>query len=372
MTKERLNLSNPLHVQQEKLEQVRAGHIARLRESGILQKAQRAYVAEYMPIPSGGSASLDISESLHQDMFAVSHDKDGDREHILIVQGEYHPILVGTVTASDSNESKIEANQKRGFNVPDVRSVASMVAELVELKQTGELPDLTNDLQRIEKQDPELPKPQQELPRKIVQVSQALPQEIIKTKIDLEEAIRLLSYSDVLPEQHQKDATDAIRSGESTIEYAKELVNLYATYGKQKVEELAYGMVDFCAKVLKEKNILPTMYATSISWALWDITKQSYLAKHPEKSSPEYINSLTDPFSLNPQGDQKRMEIRERHVGWEIMRRWDQGEVRAADIPIEAQRILTQGKRNETGQLRSFELAKLGHLVSQATPAVVK
>lgn len=125
-------------------------------------------------------------------------------------------------------------------------------------------------------------------------------------------------------------------------------------------------MVEFCKCILKEKNIAPTIYAPSISWALWDIAKQSYLAKHPEKSSPEYRDSLQDPFSLSSKGDQKRAEIRERHVGWEVMRRFDQGEVRTADLPVEAQQILTSGLRNETGQLKSFELAKLGRIVSDS------
>jgi hypothetical protein len=356
------NLSDPLVEQEKRLAEVHVRHIARLEESGILQKAQRAYVAEYMPIPSGGGrGGVDISDSLHANQFAVGHAQNNSVENILIFQGQSHPILVGTITNTDGSQPKIEANQKKGFNVVDVRSVASMVSQLVGLKQSGELPDLSDDLQQIAQT-----KDNAEKPEVISPLQQTEPVEPGGTVIDTDEAIHLLSYSDVLPEQYQADGLNAVKKGATTMNYAEELVNLYKQHGKQAVEKLARDMVGFCALILQKKNITPSIYAPSISWALWDIAKQSYFAKHPEESSLEYKDSLEDPFALSAKGDEKRAEIRERHVGWEIMRRADQGEVRLADLPADAQQILTSAERNETGQLRSYDLAKLGRVVAQS------
>jgi hypothetical protein len=357
-----VNLPKSLQVQENRLLEIRRSHVARLQESGILQKAQRAYMAEYMPIPSGGGvAGLDISRSLSADQFSVSHDLNGSAEQIMIFQGGHFPILVGAVTSLGGTEFKVEANQKRGFNAVDVKSVASMAKELVSSRRFGELPDLSDDLQRIERLPIEQPSdPQQSTVTNNFVKETPSPE----TKVDLEKAVRLLSYSDVLPKQYQNDAIDAIKKGEATMEYAEELVNLYQKYGPKTVEKLARDMVQFCVDVLKKNNITPTIYAPSVSWALWDIAKQSYLAKHPDKSLPEYVDSLEDPFALSAKGDKKRSEIRERHIGWEVMRRWDQGEVRAASLAPAAQQILTSGKRNETGQLRSYELAQLGHIIS--------
>lgn len=192
-------------------------------------------------------------------------------------------------------------------------------------------------------------------------------------KLDINEAIRLLSYADVsatpgvAPENDQKlqAMMEYTRNSPNGLKYARELQRMVEKHGRGQVFKYANMMRARANKTIDQLGLVPSEYADSQSWALWDMAKQSYLTRHPNKSSDEY--RLGDPMEDSNAGYSKRSEIVNRHVGWEIAHAAEQGTFQPEDLEdlpqsdVERMRaIIDVGQRNETGQLRSHFLASLG------------
>jgi hypothetical protein len=59
-------------------------------------------------------------------------------------------------------------------------------------------------------------------------------------------------------------------------------------------------------------GLKPKPYTESLSWAMWDLGKQECFFLHPDQNDPAYL--LGDPLV----SIEKRHEIVDRHVGWEL------------------------------------------------------
>jgi hypothetical protein len=194
--------------------------------------------------------------------------------------------------------------------------------------------------------------------------------------LGIDAAVELISYADVLSGDELTQALEHVRNSPNGMKYAAELVELSQQYGKDHIAKVAQKLVADCTEILAryedQFGLQPTPYAKSISWAMWDIAKQSYLAKHPEESSPEYVEGghgvapLENPLEDNYFSARKRDEIVNRHLGWELFMAKGQ----QLKVPIENMPFMLKGAfkaawsdhadLNETGQLRSYELANIG------------
>ncbi len=186
-----------------------------------------------------------------------------------------------------------------------------------------------------------------------------------RAPIDERTALELLSYADVISGEELEKAVAANASKEG---YKQTLIDLMQEHGKKEVMSQAAELRKKCLDTLKELGIEPTKYGESISWALWDITKQSYLAKHPEESDGSKYK-LGYPLAQDQNGAELLQEIIDRHVGWEIMSKHDGEENAPINLSTEATneilKILNESERNESGQLHSYDLAKVGRVVRE-------
>jgi hypothetical protein len=188
--------------------------------------------------------------------------------------------------------------------------------------------------------------------------------------LETEKAIELLSYADVLSEEEKAAAIEYTKTSPNGLKYVEELQALVQERGLERVMETAKRIKAECVVDLHSIGITPSKFGNSISWALWDIAKQSYYFKHPEERSEDYDADShvipTDMVAADPLGkgynsERKRTEIVDRHIGWEADLALNESRfpehVLKQDI---AEDIAKNGERNETGQLKSFELARYG------------
>lgn len=99
--------------------------------------------------------------------------------------------------------------------------------------------------------------------------------------------------------------------------YTAELTALSAEYGQGAIRQLSDEIRADYKNVMEKLRFTPGEYTVgeSESWSMWDIAKQSYLAKHPEESNSNY--NLVSP--LDPEHrEEKIREISSRHIGWEF------------------------------------------------------
>jgi len=174
-----------------------------------------------------------------------------------------------------------------------------------------------------------------------------------------------LSYADVLDEPTRSEAIETNRQSPNAQKYKEALQEVVMTIGVGALNGLVSRMKDTCFYEIIEYGIDPSKYMNSQSWAVWDIAKQYYYSKHPNETTEEYRDSsegaaVGNPLLNNEEGDRKREEIINRHLGWEIDLAVSQGRLDISKLPMEVRDIIITGDRNSTGQLRSFELAKLG------------
>lgn len=184
-----------------------------------------------------------------------------------------------------------------------------------------------------------------------------------RTPLTTEQAEQLLSYTDVLDDPSV--ALDYVRTNENAISYAKELVSLSENYGQIALVTFLDRVRSQYTAAVDHLGIDTSKYGKSITWPLWDLAKQSYLAKHPEQSSPEY--TLVDLFDPAHQAE-KITEISNRHLGYEFAQQYEQDHGVLDKAPrSERQKIkdlLANTPRNKSGQLPSWQLARLGELLN--------
>lgn len=184
-----------------------------------------------------------------------------------------------------------------------------------------------------------------------------------RTSLTTSQAERLLSYADVLDDPTV--ALDYVRTDKNAISYTKELVSLSENYGQIALATFSHRVRSRYATSVDRLGIDTSEYGKSITWPLWDLAKQSYLAKHPEQSSLEY--KLADPFDPAHQVE-KIAEISNRHLGHEFARQYELDHSVLDKAPkSERQKIkdlLTDTPRNKSGQLPSWQLARLGELLN--------
>jgi len=183
--------------------------------------------------------------------------------------------------------------------------------------------------------------------------------------IEIDQAVDLLSYTDVLSQDEVAAAIEFTNTSANGLKYAQELQAIVKEQGLKHVTDVAQQIQQECLEDMQKLGITPSKFAESRSWALWDIAKQRYYLTHPEERDEDYDgkNFMTprDPLAEGYDGIVKRGEIIDRHIGWEADLAASEGRYRVGgQLMDEAQEVINRGERNHTGQLRSYELAKLG------------
>jgi CRISPR/Cas system CSM-associated protein Csm2 small subunit len=179
----------------------------------------------------------------------------------------------------------------------------------------------------------------------------------------------LTYYTDVLdPREHEKELREA-RQQPSLRRYAPQLQSMAAVVGQDRLRDLADRLVAGCTTVVGVLGVEVTVYGQSRSWGYWDLAKQHYFARHPEKATEKYRDNLTDPTDTTDPAAEKRVEILTRHIGWEIEQALTGDRLRQAIVSEEwSRRLCAQHDRSERNEsdLRSYELTRLGRLGIQA------
>lgn len=91
------------------------------------------------------------------------------------------------------------------------------------------------------------------------------------------------------------------------------LDRLIKHYGEKKMIEVAIKMIAECKEVLNKVHSKHSVFLSSMTWALWDISKQIYFNEHPELTNKNYRtgNALEDPQIMR--------DLIDRHIGWEVV-----------------------------------------------------
>ena len=173
-----------------------------------------------------------------------------------------------------------------------------------------------------------------------------------------------LSYQDApLPPDVKAETLQYTVEDQSAKKYAMSLVDMSSTHTIQTLERAARAMTDECINTLHRLGIQPSPYGESVTWAMWDMSKQFYFFTHPGENDSNY--SVGDPLI-----DQtKYEEIVDRHVGWEAFAAYNGNEERDFVGQIHNPEIRTQVTSyldrtpKENGTLSSKELAELGALL---------
>jgi hypothetical protein len=202
--------------------------------------------------------------------------------------------------------------------------------------------------------------------------------EPLKTPDTLEEVVaKYFSYPDVgTPEQlvNRVQATFAMPNARN---YAEALMELANRESMQKVVDLADDMKKAMLGDARRLHMPVSAFGRDRSWAMWDIGKQFYLSKHPDKSSDEYKDKLADPMADTQEGNEKKLEIVNRHIGWEARRaysrnisKWKEEVSSKEALFASAMPLLSRPPEKSDGQLHSYELTELGSLLHQIAPSV--
>jgi len=188
--------------------------------------------------------------------------------------------------------------------------------------------------------------------------------------LDEDTAVSLISYADVLDSDEAKSAVEYTKNSENGMKYAHQLQKIVAEKGLATVMSLAEKLKDKCLEDLKSLGIKPTKFAESTSWALWEIAKQHYFFEHPDEVSDEYSGQnyvyIANPLEQDHAGKLKQEEIIDRHLGWEANIALDNREFTPHEVVRqEVLDVYFRGQRNQTGQLKSFELARMGRRLAR-------
>lgn len=171
-----------------------------------------------------------------------------------------------------------------------------------------------------------------------------------------------LSYADAdIPEETKKLALENSRKNPQAIKYADSIIDLINERGKQALMEQTEQMRVKCIERIIRLGLIPSPYAKSQTWAMWDIGKQEYFFTHQEEADEKYL--IADPFS-----EEKQKEIIDRHIGWEAYQAFKaDGDIFMEKIKNHPNRskiqVFLQKTPKENGTLSSLELADLGSLL---------
>lgn len=161
-----------LEAQRALLDEVNKENSQQLLESGVLEKAQTAYLAEVQEVGHAMLAytapeaiddtierhaqrgSAEIERTLDPSEYTVNHQVAGDMtEFYSVTYGKTRNILVGRTEIDPDGTARLVPEE--GFTEDDIAVVKKMADDLAERKAKGELPDLTSDLQYVYNPDKE-------------------------------------------------------------------------------------------------------------------------------------------------------------------------------------------------------------------------
>jgi hypothetical protein len=174
---------------------------------------------------------------------------------------------------------------------------------------------------------------------------------------------RDFSYQDAeLPEELKQQILEQTRSAEGAKKYSEALANASARGGIESVRNTAREMRDTMLVEANRLGIPVSPYGRSMTWAMWDIAKQSYFLAHPNENDPKY--AIGNPL----ESESKREEIIDRHIGWEAyaaFKQFPEYRDRITNDPKKAQALefFKKSPKATSGSLSSSELAELGKLL---------
>lgn len=176
--------------------------------------------------------------------------------------------------------------------------------------------------------------------------------------VSTEEAVKLLSYADVLEGDQAQSAIAYTEQNPAGQKYTEALIKMSEEVGTQEVLDTAASLRKLYTHEMEKLGLQSSKYGESLSWAVWDLAKQRYLAEHPEESDSEY--TLGDPLAKDEAAAKVLDDIVDRHLGWEYAQQYQQDQTTPATVRRAALHVIAHGERNASGQLRSKELTRLG------------
>lgn len=181
------------------------------------------------------------------------------------------------------------------------------------------------------------------------------------------EAWQLLSYADIYGSNAAN--SEFMKTDHRAIRYTARLMVLSVRKGREAIEQLSdevradyQSVMDNYPNVDAGKNSV----AKSVSWSMWDIAKQSAMAKDPKLSNSNY--KLADPFDPVHRAEKVR-EMGSRHVGYEFwassLGKGTTKEYVAQHAPenIRDELVILLEMRNDRGRVPSYALTKIGELL---------
>lgn len=154
----------------------------------------------------------------------------------------------------------------------------------------------------------------------------------------------------------------------STKKYTETLLRMRDKYTPDKVDQASTDIWVVLKNLMQDIDLPMSAFTVSKSWVLWDMAKQTYLAEHPDESTPDYKLG-------NPMEDAEIcQQISDRHFGWEMYWKYKT----SADAKRKIDGILINSPRareaqqffakvpTSKGTMRSIELQELGKIVRTA------
>jgi hypothetical protein len=279
----------------------------------------------------------------------------------------------------NSDDHGIIAVDKSGqLSITQFSNESNKTSLLVEERHAVSSSQEAQDNPGVQNPGPEAPKPLiSEAPTGPIIVEQAPQRETSGETLSTQEALEMLSYSDIYAndrEARRAHIENALKNP-NTMKYVAELQQLVREKGRAELEADAddirgrYGK--FKGQISNSGLDIYRGYEDSRSWAMWDMAKQSYLSKHPEESSGAYKDAngnVASPFGGDTAAWNKRDEIALRHLGWEVSRIYDglgsataqalEGGYDPSGTRPKIADMLRQ--RNEKGQVPSHVLTRIG------------
>lgn len=199
--------------------------------------------------------------------------------------------------------------------------------------------------------------------RKVAETKQYFADLAEKNAVPLNTAVQLLSYWDMpISDERKAELESYTLNSPNGRKYAQTLVELFAEYGIQTLQDFSLQAIDQMRDELDYRGLAPSMYGESISWFLWDVAKQAYYDRHPKEADPEYTigNPMVEISKLD--------EIVDRHLGWEIYSQYQAASnkeefITSHDLVDDKIRNLLIRQPKPNGTLSSKDLAKLGALI---------
>jgi hypothetical protein len=180
-----------------------------------------------------------------------------------------------------------------------------------------------------------------------------------------------LSYQDAELSPEQKERTiEANRQSKSALLYANSLGALETKHSLQEIESKAVSMIEECSDILHKIDIQGSPYLTSMTWPMWDMSKQFYYWLELDKSDNTTKYTKGDPLV----DKEKTEEIVNRHVGWEAYESYKKKERLFVNfvmgLPMDVRKqiqALLNKKSKENGTLSSYDLAILGEFLRECS-----